>query len=406
MAKDEINLNVSNTYETKTNVETKVSNAVTGLKVGGNNLLRNGNFAYDMAIWSLHDKNTGGTAKSVETASGGDWVPSGKKALKIKGTNTTNRYGVISSTMKLTPNTKYTISGYCAGHRVNKIQVNVRDTQNGSTNIHAINIDPAYGGNTLDKWYRFETTFTTTANTDFALNLYAINFANDGFVWFTDVQIQEGTKATAWTPCSEDINSSINSKANSSDVYKKTEVYTKSETKSQINVAKDSITSSVSQNYLSKGDASNTYATKSSLTQTTDSITAKFESSGGSNLVKNGAFKNGTAYWTKWGSPSTYQVQNSSNGYGQELRIVTTNKDQGASQTIDGLRTGVALTVVADVWGSSGSCIIYIVDGGTWRLSSVTSGTGWKKLHITFTPSNTSVTLRIGRGTEGSNGDY
>mgnify|MGYP000164541258 CR=1 FL=1 len=185
VAKNDITLAVSNTYETKTNVETKVNNAVSGLKVGGNNLLRNGNFAYDMANWSVHDMSSGGTSKSVAVENGGsDWKPANKKVLVIRGTNTTDRYGVISSTMKLIPKTKYTISGYCAGHRVNKIQVNVRDLNNGSANIHTININPVSGGSTLDKWYRFETTFTTTSNTDFALNLYSVNFADNGYVWF------------------------------------------------------------------------------------------------------------------------------------------------------------------------------------------------------------------------------
>ena len=253
VAKDEINLGVSNTYETKTNVETKVNNAVSGIKVGGDNVLRNGNFAYNMSDWSIHDMSSGGTSKSVTVENGGgDWKPANKKVLVIRGINTTNRYGVISSTMKLIPNTKYTISGYCAGHRVNKIQVNVRDKQNGDGNIHTININPVTGGSTLDKWYRFETTFTTTSNTDFALNLYSVNFADNGYVWFTDVQVQEGTKATTWTPCSEDINSSINSKANASDVYNKTEVYTKAETNSQINVAKNEINLGVSSTYETK----------------------------------------------------------------------------------------------------------------------------------------------------------
>lgn len=200
-------------------INNQVNNAVTGLKVGGNNLLRNGNFAYDMANWSTHDMNSGGTNKSVTIGSGGSWIPEGKKAIVIRGTNTTDRYGVISSTMKLTPNTKYTISGYCAGHRVNRIQVNVRDVQNSHANIHAIDIKPVQGGNTLDKWYKFETTFTTTANSEFALNLYSINLGDNGYVWFTNVQVQEGTKATAWTPCSEDIDaviSAVNNKAQDS----------------------------------------------------------------------------------------------------------------------------------------------------------------------------------------------
>ena len=252
VAKDEINLGVSNTYETKTNVESKVKGAITSLQVGGDNVLRNGNFANGLSNWSTHDMSSGGTNKSISIVTGGDWVPSDKKVLQIKGTNTTDRYGVISSAMKLIPNTKYTISGYCAGHRVGRIQVNVRDLDNASANIHSIHPTLVAGGTTLNKWTRFETTFTTSSNSSFALNLYSINFADNGYVWFCDVQVQQGTKATAWTPCLQDINASIGTKANASDVYTKSEIYTKSETDSKINVAKDSITSSVSATYETK----------------------------------------------------------------------------------------------------------------------------------------------------------
>ena len=78
--------------------------------------------------------------------------------------------------MKLDPKTQYTVSGYCAGHRVEKIQINVRDMNNSSANIFTKDLNPVSGGATLDKWYRFELTFTTTSNTDFALNLYSVNF--------------------------------------------------------------------------------------------------------------------------------------------------------------------------------------------------------------------------------------
>lgn len=49
-------------------------------------------------------------------------------------------------------------------------------------------------------------------------------------------------------------------------------------TASDITAAKDSITSSVSQTYLSKTDATNTYATKTEVTQTSDALTVKINS--------------------------------------------------------------------------------------------------------------------------------
>ena len=193
-----------------TNVTKAQSTADTALidanKIPGlTNLLRNGNFEFGLNNWSTHDL-TGdtGSAKSINILASGSWCPVGKKAVQIRGTSTTGRYGVISSTIKLMPNSYYTISGYCAGHRVGNIQVNVRDLDASSANIVTKNYTPSGGGNTLSKWYRFEITFQTTANTNFALNLYSVDLASDGYVWFTDVQIQEGEKATAWTKCQAD----------------------------------------------------------------------------------------------------------------------------------------------------------------------------------------------------------
>lgn len=195
--------NDSNIYDTMTIVKLY---DVKDMEIGGANVLRNGNFARGMEHWSIHNpSNTGGSNKSVAVIDGdGTWSPIGKKVLQIKGTMTTDRYGVISSTMKLDPKTQYTISGYCAGQRAEKIQINVRDMNSSSANIFTKDLTPVTGGATLDKWHRFELTFKTTSNTDFALNLYSVNFDDNGFVWFCDVQIQKGNKATDWNPCPED----------------------------------------------------------------------------------------------------------------------------------------------------------------------------------------------------------
>ena len=63
---------------------------------------------------------------------------------------------------------------------------------------------------------------------------------------------------------------------------------------SAINTAKDEAINSANSSTDSKLAG---YATTSSLTQTAENITAKFTSSGGVNLVRNGDFKNGTSNW-------------------------------------------------------------------------------------------------------------
>ena len=66
------------------------------------------------------------------------------------------------------------------------------------------------------------------------------------------IKFELGNKPTDYSLAPEDVQSSIDAKANSSDVYNKTETYTKSETDSKINIAKDAINLGVSQTYETK----------------------------------------------------------------------------------------------------------------------------------------------------------
>ena len=78
-----------------------------------------------------------------------------------------------------------------------------------------------------------------------------------------------------------------------------TNYYTIKETDAQIEIAKDSITSTVSSTYTTKDDMNNTlttYAKKSDLSQTADNITAKFTTIG-SNMLKNGRPRNNLDQW-------------------------------------------------------------------------------------------------------------
>lgn len=207
-----VNTNDSKIYDTITLVKLY---DVTDIDVGGRNYLVNSNFINGLDKWTIHDlSNNTGTDKSVTTDIGGSWCDPNVNSLVIKGTSVVGRYGVQSSDMRLTANTKYTISGYCAGHRVGKIQVNVRDRQNSDANIHTVNYTPVDGGNSLSKYYRFETTFTTTSNTLFALNLYSVDLADNGYVWFANVKLEKGNKASDWSPSPEDIDNDIDNAVN------------------------------------------------------------------------------------------------------------------------------------------------------------------------------------------------
>ena len=196
--------------------------------------------------------NSTGIDKFIGIIQGGDWSDPNVRTLQIHETNASGRYGVKSRTMNLNANTKYTISGFYASHRT-KVQINVRDVDNAGNDIHTVSYDTHDGGNSLSKYKRFETTFTTTANTRYQLNLYTLDAGDNANAWFTQVKVEKGNKATDWSQAPEDITSDISTakqeaitSANNTLTSTISNYYTKSQTDSQINVAKEAINLGVS----------------------------------------------------------------------------------------------------------------------------------------------------------------
>ena len=299
IAKDSINLGVSQTYETKTNVENKISTAVNNVQIGGRNL------AYKETIKPF----------SSSTLDLTKYVKNGK-LIVTRPTGTGDGGFYFDKLIKYKKNTKYIVHFYmtCTKYTIKNIHFH-----NGQKLVSTkIYIDDVYVGTigTIDTSvfddglpHKVRMEYTTPSTlVDSSAGVNQTYFQpNKGLpnntytVVIEEFMVEEGTKTGSWTPAPEDIDSAIGTKANASDVYNKTEVYTKTETTSQINVAKNSITNTVAQTYLNKNDASNTYATKSSLTQTANNITASFKASGGFNLLKNSDAKNGSSYWVSNG---------------------------------------------------------------------------------------------------------
>ena len=231
-------------------------------------------------------------------------------------------------------------------------------------------------------WQKFTHTWTYTTGNAQAFVFYP-NFEVGDVLYIRDLKIEEGNKASDWSPAPEDIDASITSAKNETKEYTKSQINiakgeitqtvastyeTKAEVTNKINgvnstinnltsrVSKaeqkitdsaiiqtvsqtinnakneainsansntanqlknystthqmnsaiqqkaDSITTSISQTYTTKGEVSTTYATKSELTQTSNNLTVKFNNSGnGGNLVANGDFLNGRDNWWVWG---------------------------------------------------------------------------------------------------------
>ena len=263
VAKDEINLGVKNTYETKSNVESKISNAVNNVQVGGRNYIRQGR----------GDKKGGffKNFKKVENGYGEHTLTSQKTYSYVDITN-----GFILGCRDYEDGRKVTISydfmytawNFPAGTDRREFWMGQRYTKSSSTSstgewraVTQHNL-PVIGENgcELNKWIHIEKTMTIPAQahssigTASSIQFYNSNANVSASITFRikNVKIEYGTKATDWTPAPEDIDTIIDSKANSVDVYKKTETYSKAQTDSAIKVAKDSIELGVKNTYETK----------------------------------------------------------------------------------------------------------------------------------------------------------
>ena len=242
---ESIKSEVAATYTTKTEFE--------GLEIGGRNLLR----------W--HDiENNGGTTSGSGTDdfTGYYWAnPAMSNAVAID---------------VLEPSTQYTISFTVE-------IVDVSDDAEGVTSPYDYNTgflfySPSTSANnrnarfanfgsskTIGETRSVSGTITTPSEipSDYRILIYTRIWKRGGVsdtFRFTNVKIEKGNKATDWSPAPEDMASTD---------Y----VQTTYATKTQLEQTENSITASVESKYLSKTDASSTYATKTQLEQTEDSIT-------------------------------------------------------------------------------------------------------------------------------------
>lgn len=124
-------------------------------------------------------------------------------------------------------------------------------------NYNSTNIDI-----TSTDWVRVSVTIT--AKSTIKEQIYLCNRGNAG-IDIAFVKLEKGTKDTDWSLAPEDIQASIDAKANSSDVYVKTEVYTKAQTDSAIDVTKNAITQSVASTYETKTESTTKYDTATAI---------------------------------------------------------------------------------------------------------------------------------------------
>ena len=282
IAKDAINLGVSSTYETKTNVESKIN----GIQVGGRNLAQ-----------QSHRFNKGGGATGITSISNSD-----------------GSISVTASSGNGNWFTSFIVTNAGIENNFNEgdtFTISFIVSSENTTKIPSIYIKPGMGYYPMKGTLSSKDSVIYYTGTWKKANGISIHLGFNGIVGtitFKKWKLEKGNKVTDWSPAPEDItadiaeakneainsaiadatnkvnsaknelNTAIGKKANATDVYTKSEVYTKTQTDSAINVAKNAITQSVS----------NTYETKTEVTNKINGIQV-----GSRNLVINSTFNKG-----------------------------------------------------------------------------------------------------------------
>lgn len=198
----------SSSYEAAKAAYNKAVNAQNGLdnlKIGGCNMLPNSKFDNDADGW------TGNTAITDFT------VKYGKKCAHINHSSLKNTKIIYQSILeKLEPNTQYTMSGWVLTENIVK----------GTTN-HCIMFycDGSYNNNGTATWYGYGSklfpintgtgtwqyltwTFTTDEtklSNATSCNMYIYSRDLTGDVYFCNVKLEKGNRATDWSPAIEDM---------------------------------------------------------------------------------------------------------------------------------------------------------------------------------------------------------
>lgn len=207
--------------------QTDIDTAVSGIQVGGRNLVLNSK-----------------TVTLVRSDSTNNW-------LLPSPTWKNSAYGIelLEKGGKFTISFDYSITGITTACNMS---VNLRST---STNTHSRvgNLVPLSVG---DNSGHFECTFTPTEGmmqygTQWLISGIGAGQNGGAEFTFTNTKFEKGTKATDWSPAPEDVDASISA------VYAKFANYsTTTQMQAAITAEKDSITSSVSQTYATKSEVS------------------------------------------------------------------------------------------------------------------------------------------------------
>lgn len=403
--------------------KTEVSEAVGNIKVGGENLFNFTDYS-KVAVADLFDRtNKSAWYKNVELNAGistysapnnkeQDKFIKGKKvlALSYPVTSTSlkqcivNPYGEGGTDyIELKPNTEYTLSGYMytGGGATDKLYWVIWGYDDAGANRTVLKQLPDHGPWTgAFEWFEFK--FTTDSRKFYQTRLYinakASATTGNAACNIYNLKLEEGNKATAWSPSTKDSSGEMDTKINSA--------------KSEIKVTTDAITQRV-------GAIEGSYVTQTQLNQSSTNITAAFTSSGGANMLKNSNFKNDIDGWKVWGTNDAYAKYNTPDGK-PAIRVYTTSAAAtsiGWSTTEKELNfivgrkyslsfnmrsySGINLSYMTNnfIINDAGNKFISELDGYSFKYESISGG--YYRIKITFTADKTYTNSRLLIGARG-----
>lgn len=178
-----------------------VTDAVDGVQVGGTNLIRNGGFYQGLEGWIKSEYDvTGDFRRMYVTGAGeGEYTPAEVPVLSLNAQNETGMFGATQVVTGLRKNTVYTVSGYVASHRCNVAAVEVRDTSFTHTALQKF-WNVGWGGTNLGEYDHFAFTFDTGDYSDYRVFFASRNYQENGYLWWAQLKLEEGDRATAWSP--------------------------------------------------------------------------------------------------------------------------------------------------------------------------------------------------------------
>ncbi|MEW6359744.1 MAG: beta-galactosidase [Planctomycetota bacterium] len=159
---------------------------------GSRNMVPNSGFEEERLGWSFWQKFPGDAQDAFDTEAKHD----GERSYRIvnHGAGGAN---VFSDDIPCKPNATYTLSAFVKTKKANRCALAGWTLDKGGKTIEYGTGGQISVPDTLDDFTRFAHTFTTPANCRF---IRAHLIQNGGTVWWDDVQIEEGDKATPYRP--------------------------------------------------------------------------------------------------------------------------------------------------------------------------------------------------------------